>query len=80
MGFASLIYRGSVVISFDDSLSRAQTRDQSFRVRAHGIFQVSTWKRVFLFRLSKLNEDGVRDVTLRGFADFINLGSVISYL
>ena len=40
-------------------------------IGAHGIFQVSSWKIVFVFRLSKFNEDEVRGVVLRGSADFI---------
>ena len=56
---------------------------------AHGIFQVSSWKTFFVFRLSKFNEDEVRGVLLRGSAGLIsdylpfifsNLGSAISSL
>ena len=37
----------------------------------HVTFQVSSWKSVFLFRLSKLSEDEVHGVVLRGSADLI---------
>ena len=36
-----------------------------------GIFHVSSWKSVLLFRLLKFNEDKVRGVVLRGSADLI---------
>ena len=40
-------------------------------IGTHGTFQDSSWKSVFLFRLSKLNEDEVRSMVLRGSADLI---------
>ena len=39
---------------------------------AHGTFQVSCEKSVFLFRLLKLDEDEVRGVVLKGPADSID--------
>ena len=63
-------------------------------IGTHGIFQVSFWKSVFLFRLLKFNEDEVRymwrgikricrfDWKVSVYLPFIfsNLGPVISYL
>ena len=40
-------------------------------IGTHGIFQVSSWKSIVLFRLLKFNEHEVRDVVLRGSADLI---------
>ena len=40
-------------------------------IGTRGTFQVSSWKSVFLFRLSKLNEDEVRSVVLGGSADLV---------
>ena len=40
-------------------------------IGAHGIFQVSSWKSVFVFRLLNFNEDQVRGAGLRGSADLI---------
>ena len=40
-------------------------------IGTHGIFQVSSWKSVFLLHLLKLDEDEVQGVVLRGSVDLI---------
>ena len=40
-------------------------------IGTHGTFQFSSWKSIFLFHFSKLNEDEVRSVVLRGPAGLI---------
>ena len=63
--FVSLIYLGWV-ISFDDSPTRAQTRDQ-------GSWYVSSFllEKCFCFSFIKISEDEVRGVVLRRSADLI---------